>query len=202
MEERIREALIRFFSGFLEVLGEEGEVEVHEEAGGVYVNLRGRFKSLPQDDGEFRVALARLATLHVKTNLRQALDIEVDVNGQEEARRKKLLTRVLALAERARAENHSFELEPMPPKDRRLIHLTLASFPGVRTYSVGKGADRRVVIAPAEEKLARPESLPKPSNPPQDGACDAERGKSPHNHTTQHRHHELPQGHATSDEQN
>lgn len=150
MEEKVREALLRFFSGLLEVLGEEGKVEVREEAGTVYVNLLGRFKGLAQEDEELRAALARLAGLHLKVTLRETVNLEVDINGQEEGRRKKLLARALALAQRVREEKRSIELEPMPPKDRRLIHLALANFPGVRTYSVGKGEDRRVVIAPAE----------------------------------------------------
>ncbi|MCS7240219.1 MAG: hypothetical protein NZ651_03120 [Candidatus Bipolaricaulota bacterium] len=150
MEERICEALTRFFSGFLAVLGEEGRVEIREEGGEIYVNLRGRFKTLPQEDGEFRTALGRLAVLHIKANLRQVVNIEVDINGQEEARRKKLVARALALAERVRAEKRSVELEPMPPKDRRLIHLALANVPGVRTHSVGRDENRRVVIEPVE----------------------------------------------------
>ncbi len=141
---------MRFFSGLLEVLGEEGRVEVGEEGGTVFVNLRGRFRSLASEDGELRGALARLASLHLKTNLRTTISVEVDINGEEQARRKKLLARAMALAEKVRAEKRPVELEPMPPKDRRLIHLALANFPGVRTYSVGKGSDRRVVIAPEE----------------------------------------------------
>jgi spoIIIJ-associated protein len=150
MEERVREVLVQFFAGLLEVLGEEGKVEVWEEGETTYVNLRGRFKSLLPEDEELRGALARLANLHLKMNLRQSLNLEVDINGEEQARRKKLLARVLAIAEKVKSEKRSVELEPMPPKDRRLIHLALASFPGVRTYSVGKGQNRRVVIAPEE----------------------------------------------------
>jgi spoIIIJ-associated protein len=150
MEERVREVLVQFFAGLLEVLGEEGKVEVWEEGETTYVNLRGRFKTLLPEDEELRGALARLANLHLKMNLRQSLNLEVDINGEEQARRKKLLARVLAIAEKVKAEKRSVELEPMPPKDRRLIHLALASFPGVRTYSVGKGQNRRVVIAPEE----------------------------------------------------
>jgi spoIIIJ-associated protein len=150
MEERVREVLVQFFAGLLEVLGEEGKVEVWEEGETTYVNLRGRFKSLLPEDEELRGALARLANLHLKMNLRQSLNLEVDINGEEQARREKLLARVLAIAEKVKAEKRSVELEPMPPKDRRLIHLALASFPGVRTYSVGKGQNRRVVIAPEE----------------------------------------------------
>lgn len=152
MEEKVREGLARFFSGLLEVLGEEGTAEIREEAGTVYVNLRGRFQSLPQEDGEFRAALARLVTGFLKVNLQVAVNLEVDINGQEEGRRRKLLARVLALAEQVRREKHQVELEPMPPKDRRLIHLALADLPGVRTFSVGKSPDRRVVIAPVEQK--------------------------------------------------
>jgi len=150
MEERVREVLVQFFAGLLEVLGEEGKVEVWEEGETTYVNLRGRFKSLLPEDEELRGALARLANLHLKMNLRQSLNLEVDINGEEQARRKKLLARVLAIAEKVKAEKRSVELEPMPPKDRRLIHLALASFHGVRTYSVGKGQNRRVVIATEE----------------------------------------------------
>lgn len=148
MEEKVREALARFFTELLEILGEEGKVELREEADGVYVNLRGTFRSLSSEDSKFRSALGRLASLHLKISLRQVVSVEVDLNGQEEARRKKLISRALALAERVRAEKRDIELEPMSPKDRRLIHLALANFPGVRTYSVGKGSDRRVVIAP------------------------------------------------------
>ncbi len=150
MAEKVREALTRFFGELLGVLGEEGEVEVREEKDEVYVNLRGSFKALPLEDKEFREALARLSVLFLKNTLRESVTVEIDFNGQEEARRKKLLARALSLAERVRAEKRSVELEPMPPKDRRLIHLALANFPGVRTYSVGKGEDRRVVIAPEE----------------------------------------------------
>lgn len=150
MAERVREALTSFFEELLGILGEVGGVEVREEENGVYVNLRGSFKALPLEDKDFREALARLSALFLKSALRKNVTVEIDLNGQEEARRKKLLARALSLAERVRAEKRSIELEPMPPKDRRLIHLALANFPGVRTYSVGKGDDRRVVIAPEE----------------------------------------------------
>jgi spoIIIJ-associated protein len=36
----------------------------------------------------------------------------------------------------------------MPAAERRLIHLALADHPKVRTYSVGQGNKRHVVIEP------------------------------------------------------
>jgi len=150
MAAKVGEALTRFFGELLGILGEEGEVEVREGKDGIYVNLRGSFKALPLEDKEFREALARLSVLFLKSALRENVAVEIDLNGQEEARRKKLLARALSVAERVRTEKRSIELEPMPPKDRRLIHLALADFPGVRTYSVGQGENRRVVIAPEE----------------------------------------------------
>ena len=150
MDPQVREVLARFFQGLLAVLGEQGRVEVHPKEAAVYVNLQGNFKALPQDDPAFREALARLASLHLKVTLRSAVSVDVDINGQEESRRRKLVARALALAEKVKAEKRPIELEPMPPKDRRLIHLALADFPGVRTHSVGRDENRRVVIEPAE----------------------------------------------------
>ena len=45
-------------------------------------------------------------------------------------------------------------LEPMSPRDRRVIHLSLAKFPGVSTRSDGQGAERRVRIIPARQPRA------------------------------------------------
>ena len=36
----------------------------------------------------------------------------------------------------------------MPSHERRTIHLALANFPGIKTFSVGQGEGRRVVIEP------------------------------------------------------
>jgi spoIIIJ-associated protein len=41
------------------------------------------------------------------------------------------------------------ELEPMPPAERRIIHLALRDFAGVSSQSIGEGESRRVTIIPA-----------------------------------------------------
>lgn len=52
-------------------------------------------------------------------------------------------------AKRAVAQGRIITLEPMSPRDRRVIHLSLAKFPGVSTRSDGQGSERRVRIIPA-----------------------------------------------------
>jgi len=52
-------------------------------------------------------------------------------------------------AKRAVQQGKVITLEPMSPRDRRVIHLSLAKFPGVSTRSDGQGADRRIQIIPS-----------------------------------------------------
>ena len=40
------------------------------------------------------------------------------------------------------------ELEPMPPAERRIVHLALRDFDGVKTESQGEDENRRVTIIP------------------------------------------------------
>jgi len=62
----------------------------------------------------------------------------------------KLSARVAA--ERVRETRQPFRLNPMPARDRRVIHLVLKDEPGVRTASEGTGDQRQVVIYPAGMK--------------------------------------------------
>jgi spoIIIJ-associated protein len=45
-------------------------------------------------------------------------------------------------------DGHLKILEPMPPYERRIIHLILKDFDGIKTESQGEGQLRRVVIKP------------------------------------------------------
>ncbi len=52
-------------------------------------------------------------------------------------------------AERVIETGSPFTLNPMSPRERRIIHLALQDQPAVRTVSQGAGPERKVVILPA-----------------------------------------------------
>jgi spoIIIJ-associated protein len=67
----------------------------------------------------------------------------------------KLSARVAA--QRVRETNQPFRFNPMPPRERRVVHLELNGAPGVRTMSEGTGDRRHLVIYPA----GKGDSLPR-----------------------------------------
>jgi len=90
----------------------------------------------------------------------------VDVEGYWERRREWLERLARQTAERVRREGRPITLQPMPARERRVIHTVLADHPGVVTQSTGEGAERRVTVSPKPASSAPP-GLPGP--PPQDG---------------------------------
>ncbi len=75
-------------------------------------------------------------------NVRVALDVEQYRQRREDSLRE-MADRV---ANRVSQTGRSITLEPMPPSDRRVIHLYLDSREGIRTESVGFGESRKVQI--------------------------------------------------------
>ncbi len=77
-----------------------------------------------------------------KSSARITLDAD-QYKANREQRLKQMATR---LAERVVSAGRPITLEPMPPADRRLIHLALRDHPQVYTESEGEGNQRRVTI--------------------------------------------------------
>lgn len=55
-------------------------------------------------------------------------------------------------AEQVRKYRQPFTFSALNAAERRIIHLTLATEPGVRTESVGQGDERKVVVYPIDRR--------------------------------------------------
>jgi spoIIIJ-associated protein len=77
--------------------------------------------------------------------------LRVDCEGFQERRDAALAEQARSLAAAVREDGQPRTTEPLNGYERRVVHLALNEESGVRTYSVGEGAARRVTVGPAEE---------------------------------------------------
>jgi len=74
--------------------------------------------------------------------------IVLDVNRYKVRREEKLRGLAQRLAQQAIDTDRTIVLEPMPPFERRIIHLALRDHPEVTTESIGEGDRRKVTVIP------------------------------------------------------
>jgi len=98
--------------------------------------------------GENLTALQYITNLIVNKRTDSNVRVVVDVEHYLVRRYESLRGLAKRMAERVQQSNSSITLEPMPPHERRIIHITLADHPSVSTVSIGEGEERRVVISP------------------------------------------------------
>lgn len=100
--------------------------------------------------GETLSALQYIARLIVAKELHRQVALVIDVEGYR-AKREEQLTRLAhQMAQQAIELHRTMELEPMPPNERRVIHVALRDDPAVTTESIGEGASRKVTIIPTD----------------------------------------------------
>ncbi|MCL4250209.1 MAG: Jag N-terminal domain-containing protein [Anaerolineae bacterium] len=101
--------------------------------------------------GETLAALQYLTRLITSREVQHRVDVIVDVNSYKARRAQALTNLALRMAEDAVEHKRTVTLEPMPPHERRIIHLALRDRTDVSTKSVGEGPGRKVTIVPAEQ---------------------------------------------------
>lgn len=98
--------------------------------------------------GETLAALQYLVNLMVNRRVGQWTRVLVDVGGYRRRREESLEGLAQRIAYRVAQSNRSVTLEPMPPNERRVIHMVLRDNPDVSTESSGEGENRKVTIMP------------------------------------------------------
>jgi len=92
-------------------------------------------------------SLQYLLNLSVNRKFRSSAPFQIDVEGYRRRREDWLRDLAFRMAERVRSTGRSITLEPMPPNERRIVHLALSEDPTVATASVGEGERRKVAIS-------------------------------------------------------
>jgi len=71
----------------------------------------------------------------------------VECEGYREMRDEALRAQARELAAAVRGDGQPRETPPLNSYERRIIHLTIAEEPGLASFSVGEGGDRRVTVS-------------------------------------------------------
>jgi spoIIIJ-associated protein len=101
--------------------------------------------------GETLAALQYVTRLITSRELQRRAEVIVDVDGYKARRAQTLHNLALRMASEASERGRTVSLEPMPPHERRIVHLALRGREDVVTRSVGEGVSRKVTIVPKSQ---------------------------------------------------
>lgn len=131
----------------------EVTVEVDQSAV-VQINIKSTEADVEQGvligrHGETLHALQLVLSLIVNQSQQEWVQLMVDVDGYRQRREEQLIALANRTAEKVLYLNEPIALNPMPPIDRRIIHMALAENNKILSESTGKGKDRKIVVSPA-----------------------------------------------------
>jgi len=125
------------------------EPEPGDPAGEIRIEIEGRDSGrIIGKKGQVLSAIQHVVNRVVNRPGLERCHVVVDAEGYRQRREDTLATMAQRLGKKALEEGKIITFEPMSPRDRRIVHLALAKFPGVVTKSDGEGEGRRVQIIP------------------------------------------------------
>ncbi len=152
-DEQVLATSADFLQGVLDRMGLDAKVETQIVEGDEEIMYR---LNITGDDlgiligrrAETLDALQYLTRLVVNQHAHRWYRVEVDVENYKRRREQSLQRLARNMADRAVSEGRTIVLEPMPARERRLIHLALRDREDVRTESIGEGDARKITIIP------------------------------------------------------
>jgi len=98
--------------------------------------------------GETLDAIQFISRLMISHRLQRKATFTIDIESYRQRRKEALARLAERMAQKVTKQRRPVTLEPMPPHERRAVHMALRNFRGVYTQSTGTGDRRRVRIIP------------------------------------------------------
>lgn len=102
--------------------------------------------------GDTMRSLQYMVSTALKNNDYELTRVNVDIADYKKQRQDRLAQTSLQWIEKVKASGKPYNLQPMNPADRRVVH-KVADEHGLKTESVGYGRERYVVIKPYEDAV-------------------------------------------------
>jgi len=146
LAQEAREVLIKV----LELMDERAEVlRTQGDPESVELEIKGDGSGiLIGRHGQTLDALEYLVNRIVARRIRDAAPVVLETESYRARRRQQLHRMALSMGERAKRDHRPMTLDPMPPRDRRVVHLALKDDPMLTTRSSGDGFLRSIEIVP------------------------------------------------------
>jgi spoIIIJ-associated protein len=120
-----------------------------EEPPTIFIDVVGRdLGNLIGRRGDHLSHIQYLVSMLVNRRIETYTRVIVDVEGYRSRREESLVGLAERVARQVARSQRPVVLEPMPPNERRVIHIALKSHPEVATQSSGEGNQRRITVEP------------------------------------------------------
>jgi spoIIIJ-associated protein len=141
-------------------MGVDHSITIEESADTTFVNITstGLDGLLIGRRGETLSSIQHVVNRIFTSRTGRHSKITVDVGGYVRRKHRLLVAKAQRLADRVRQTQKEYDFEPLKASERRIIHLALAEFDDVTTYTIGDGLLRKVVISP---KTSATDDLPR-----------------------------------------
>ncbi len=140
----------------LDLAGLELESEILQGEEELLVELWGSDQEiLLRDRGRLLLAIQHLLPRAIRGLIGRSVGCRVDSDDFHMIREERLRDLAQRAADEVRHRGRPKTLEPMSPDERRIVHLTLADYPGVETESHGSGLFKRVMVRATRGQRSR-----------------------------------------------
>lgn len=148
--------------GLMERMGINTQVQVEtiDQVVHVRVDSAGSDGLLIGRKGETLQAIQHLTTRMVNRDNQRRVQVAVDVGGYRKRRETQLENLAKSLAAKVESSGQQTLTEPLNAAERRIIHITLANNPSVRTETVGEGLVKKVAVIRVKENAGVTRSNP------------------------------------------
>ena len=147
--ERSIEALLAFCHEMTELLGLDIVVDGSEEEGAIHINLTGPDRPiLLTNSASLLNSMEYLLNRAFRAG-KEAPGIMLDSDNYRKHREAELVLLAQMASQKVISFHKPLSLQPMIPRERRIVHLALAGIDGVRSKSECEGDSRNITIYPS-----------------------------------------------------
>ena len=146
--EEAKQEIDKFLKEFIEKLANETTYTIEIKDKCLYVSLQGEnVGNIIGYRGEALNSLQVLLTTIASKNSDGNIKVILDIGNYKDVRKKTLEELARKVEKTVKKTGKSVTLEPMTAYERKILHTELQNSEFVKTYSIGEGDRRRVVIA-------------------------------------------------------